>query len=115
MTPVGDKYQLEWIIDVGGSENNPLSEVIDALEGRVKDSGGGECKSHKVHVADNSPEATGLLCFRQYLEHPYIQDLLKANVLTAEYAGKQYQKAQKSKELLMGAFSSAIASVVSKG
>ena len=53
---MGDKYQHEWIIDVGGSQNNPLSDVIDALEGRVKDEvGGGECKSHKAHVVDNSP------------------------------------------------------------
>ena len=77
--------------------------------------GGGECKSHKAHVVDNSPQATGGLCFRQYLEHPFISDLLKANVITAEYAGKQYQKAQKGKELLVGAYSTAIASFVSKG
>ena len=62
---MGEKYAIEWIIDTGGGENNPLAEVIDALEGRVKEEiGGGECHSHAVHKADNSPEATGILAFR---------------------------------------------------
>ena len=34
---IGDKYPVEWVIDVGGAENNPLSDVIDAMEGRIKD------------------------------------------------------------------------------